>query len=317
MLRSQLLASLAGAASATWEPVGSATSRTRVDAPYRDASHHIDAIVDGDRADPRIAPAGRSRFYHHGHRVKNVVVLLHGFTNCPQQFDEFAVRLFRSGCNVYVPRIAFHGYRDRLTMALASLTVDGLSAMTNAYFASARSLGDRVTVLGLSLGGAMALALAQSVPVDHAIAVAPFLMPIGIPSVIGLPAMSALDRLPDEYVWWDPRVRENCRLLYAYPGFPTHALATLVFFADTVARAANVSPPRGRHCTLVTNSNESAVNNGTALDLIRRWNVSGAAYSAVSLTDLGAPRHDIIDPTTFPDARTLVYPKLQALIERP
>jgi hypothetical protein len=28
---------------------------------------------------------------------------------------------------------------------------------------------------------------------------------------------------------------------------------------------------------------------------------------------LGVPRHDIIDPTTFPEARTLVYPRLAEL----
>jgi hypothetical protein len=48
----------------------------------------------------------------------------------------------------------------------------------------------------------------------------------------------------------------------------THALAEIVIFAQSVARAARVSPPRGRHCTLVVNSTESAVNNGVARDLI-------------------------------------------------
>ena len=60
-------------------------------------------------------------------------------------------------------------------------------------------------------------------PIDLAVAVSPFLMPIGIPRGVGTAAMHALYTIPSMYWWWDPRVKQNCLPIYAYPGFPTHA----------------------------------------------------------------------------------------------
>jgi carboxylesterase len=282
---------------------------------FDDAVKGIDAVVAGDRSDPLIETAAVPRFYQHGKPVEHAVVLYHGFTNCPQQFDELARGFYDRGCNVYVPRIPLHGYRD-LTMALGGLTDPQLQSATTESYRLARGLGKSVTALGLSLGGAMALYLAQTQPIDHAVPVSPFLMPIGFPDWIGLAAMTAISWLPDHYTWWDPRIKEKCLPIYAYPGFPSHALAELVFFGNTVVRASKSQPPLAKRCTLVTNKNESAVNNNISFRLLKEWGQSpnGAHYDQVVLSGLGPPRHDIIDPTTFPQARTLVYPKLEAIV---
>ena len=139
-------------------------------------------------------------------------------------------------------------------------------------------------------------------------------MPIGFPRVIGMPAMDVLDALPDQYWWWDPRVKENSLPIYAYPGFPTHALAQLVFLGGVIFEEAAKSKPLYRNMTLVTNKHESAVNNNVTRRLLDVWIDDDATTTEVVLTDLGPPRHDIIDPTTFPQARTLVYPRLEAIV---
>jgi pimeloyl-ACP methyl ester carboxylesterase len=314
MLRSDVIAYIAAGLSAAALHQLHAKKAT-IESAFTYSVCQIDASIADDRKNPLVAKTALPRLYHHGVKVANAVVLFHGFTNCPEQFDELARRLFVRGCNVYVPRLPFHGYRNRLTSALEALSVNDLTRVSSQCYALAQHLGDRVTALGLSLGGSMALYLAQTTPIDHAIAVAPFLMPIGISSFVGLPAMRALAWLPNYYVWWDPSLKERCRPIYAYPGFPTHALAEIVFFADAVLRASvGTAGPLGRHCTLVTNKSESAVNNSVAKRLIQNWRSSGAPYGSVSLDGLGSPRHDIIDPSTYPDARTLVYPKVEALV---
>jgi pimeloyl-ACP methyl ester carboxylesterase len=275
----------------------------------------IGAVIDADRANPLIEAAALPRLYHHGRPTDHAVLLYHGFTNCPQQFDELAQRLHARGCNVYVPRIPLHGYRDRLTLALADLTVAQLERATTDSYQLARGLGERISAVGLSLGGSMALALAQREPIDHAVPIAPFLAPIGFPDWLALATMAVVSWLPDRYTWWDPRIKEQSRPLYAYPGFPSHALAQCIFFGNGVVRASNAgAAPLAKRCTLVTNAGESAVNSAVAVDVIERWNRAGARYDHVVLSDLGAPRHDIIDPTTFPAARTLVYPKLEEIV---
>jgi carboxylesterase len=312
-VRRSEFAALTGAAVATGAFAADAVASSELQLPsFPDAVAAIDATIAADRADPLIAATALPRLYHHGHPTANAVVLFHGFTNVPQQFDELARRFYARGCNVYVPRIPLHGYRDRLTHVLGGLTNPQLQAATAEAYRSTRGLGTRVSAVGLSLGGTMALYLAQTQPIDLAVPVSPFLMPIGVPGWIGMPAMTVVSWLPDLYVWWDPRVKAACLPDYAYPGFPSHALAECIFFGNTIVQAN--APPRAHRCTLVTNKNESAVNNTVAFHLLDGWTAGGARIDRVVLDDLGAPRHDIIDPTTFPQARTLVYPRLEAIV---
>ena len=275
-----------------------------------------------DAADPRVLRAALPRLYEHGRPVRNAVVLFHGFTNCPQQFEELARAYHARGCNVYVPRIPRHGLKDRLTRDLANLTVPELVAAARDALGLTRGLGATVSAIGLSLGGSMALWLAQTEPLfDLAVPIAPFLMPVAplplhvaIPSSLGDPAMRALHALPDMYWWWDLRVKERSLPPYAYPGYPTHAIAELIFLGDAIRAQARARKPLARSCVLVLNRNDNAVDNGVARRVLALWNAHGAGYRELVLGTLGTPRHDIIDPTTFPAARTEVYPTLENLV---
>lgn len=281
---------------------------------YDEAITSIRSTIARDAADPTLAVTALPRLYEHGKRVRNSVLLFHGFTNCPQQFDELARQFYNRGCNVFVPRIPRHGLKDRLTTTLADLTGAELVDCTLDAYHVVSGLGERVSALGLSLGGSMALWLAQAMPIDLAVPIAPFLTPIGFSRGVASVAMHALYAIPSIYWWWDPRVKAGSLPVYAYPGFPTHALAEVTFFGDAIFNYAPSRKPLARSCVLVTNSHESAINNSVPRNLLSIWNSRGADYSEVVLTNLGEPRHDIIDPTTFPQSRTLVYPKLEQIV---
>lgn len=62
-----------------------------------------------------IHPEAMTVELNHGHKTDEVFVLLHGITNTPVQFREFAEILFLRGANVLIPRMPFHGHEDRLT----------------------------------------------------------------------------------------------------------------------------------------------------------------------------------------------------------
>lgn len=280
---------------------------------YEESVEAIRAVIARDAADATLERVALPRLYDHGALVDNAVILFHGFTNCPQQFDLLAQRFHQRGCSVYVPRIPRHGLKDRLTTTLADLTIQELGKCTLDAFAYARGLGRRVSAVGLSLGGSMSLWLMQVLPIDRAIAVSPFLMPIGIPRGVGTAGMHALYAIPSMYWWWDPRVKQNCKPDYAYPGYPTHGLAEVTFFGDKIFEYSHVKP-LGKDCILVTNANESAVNNSVSRGLLAQWKSGGANCSEVVLSGLGPPRHDIIDPTTFPQGVHLVYPRLEDLV---
>jgi Serine aminopeptidase, S33 len=296
--------------SSTYDAVG---TLPRAPASYDAAVRAIRQLVARDASDAAILPAALPRLYVHDKAVQRAVVLFHGFTNCPQQFDELARRFHARGCNVYVPRIPHHGLKDRLTRDLANVTVDELADFATSAFELTRPLGTTVSALGLSLGGTMVQWLAQTQPIDLAVPIAPFLIPYPLPPAIGQPAMRLLATLPGMYFWWDVRLKERCLPHYAYPGYPTHALARLVLFGDVVFAAAERTKPAARRCVVVLSDRDNGIDNGSARHMTALWNAHGAGYTELLLTGLG-PRHDIIDPTTYPNGRIAVYPKLEALV---
>ena len=113
----------------------------------------------------------------------------------------------------------------------------------------------------------MVMWLAQTQPIDLAVPIAPFLIPYPLPPFIGQPAMRLLAALPSMYFWWDFHVKERCLPQYAYPGYPTHALARLVFFGNVVFAAAEANKPRARRCVLVLSDRDNAIDNGSARHL--------------------------------------------------
>jgi len=281
---------------------------------YEDAVSSIQKKIEQESADAAIRPEGISLLYTHGKPVRHAVVLFHGFTNVPRQFKELAQAYFQNGCNVFVPRLPRHGLKDRMTTDLANLTIAEIQNSADEAYSVARGLGKSVSVIGLSLGGSMALWLTQTQPVDLTVPIAPFLMPIGYPEAAINAAARLAYVLPSFYCFWDSKLKESSLPNYAYPGYPSHAMAQLVFFGDQISRTAAISKPLAKRCILVTNVGENAVNNDVARRLLALWNAKGAHYTELILRNLGPPRHDIIDPVTFPQGRTLVYPVLEKLV---
>jgi alpha-beta hydrolase superfamily lysophospholipase len=236
-------------------------------------------------------------------------------TNCPQQFDEFAQQLHARGENVYVPRLPRHGHADRLTPSIGEITAAEIEAAATEAAQFGRGLGTHVGVAGLSVGATMALWLAQTGAVDNAVGLAPFLMVPFAPRLPGMLLMRILDVLPNRFLWWDPRLKERIQPPYAYPGFWTHCLAQCAFAGASIFAAAARSKPAAPRCTIVLNAQDPAVNNAAARELAGRWQRDGAGYTLAIWDDLGKV-HDVIDPSTYPGARTLVYPRLAGLLER-
>src|SRR5439155_23784201 len=135
-------------------------------------------------------------------RAGRCFVLLHGFTNCPQQFLRLAEELHSGGDAVLVPRYPYHGLTDRLTKEPSRLTTEELIRFANDVTDMAQGLGRRVIVAGLSLGALLAMWLAQHrADVGRAVAISPVFGLRRLPT--GLVRWAA-GSLPDRYLWWDP-----------------------------------------------------------------------------------------------------------------
>jgi carboxylesterase len=112
----------------------------------------------------------------HGEKMENVILFLHGFTSCPDQFGQLGQEYFKKGYNVYIPRTPRHGIKDRLGTPLKGLTAEELAEFASQSADIVQGLGDRVIVVGLSGGGSMTTWLSQErSDVDLAVPIAPFL----------------------------------------------------------------------------------------------------------------------------------------------
>lgn len=263
-------------------------------------------------------PKCGSRLLTHGARVARAVVYLHGLTNCPLQADELAQQLFDRGYNVYVPRWPGHGEADQMTLALVGLSAEQMVQSTDAAIDLARGLGDEVTVIGMSAGGAMTAWAAQHrADVAHTVAVSPFLGPHFVPPWANRAAANLLLRMPNMMLLWNPLEPEGAPgMEHAYPRIPTHALAQFMRLGEVLQAAAQQSPPQAAGLGMLLNDADFAVNNALARQLVAAWRAKGRTVDLEVLPRSDLLPHDLIDPQ-MPGARTeLVYPVLLEMIER-
>lgn len=265
-------------------------------------------------------PACRGFARSHDERTKVAIVLLHGFTNCPQQFRSLAERYFELGHNVFVPRMPRHGLADRLNEEQGQLTASELVASTSEAIDIAEGLGDEVVMVGFSLGATVAAWVVQERDdTEVAVIVAPLLSVPRLPSGVSRFLAALLTRLPNYFLWWDPRYGPDLPgPPHAYPRFGTRGLGAIMKLgAETMMKARDGSYSRARRTVIVINEADRAVSNEAALELFDLWRDNGA--SDVSLyrfeESLGL-LHDLVDEQQVGAGTELVYPILIELATR-
>jgi esterase/lipase len=275
---------------------------------YAEALQRLDALsrLDG----PEILDAARSAWFLSGAVTPLCVVLLHGYTNNPAQYAAFAPQLHARGVNVVVPRMPLHGYRDRMTPAIAQLTAHDVVTAAAEALDIACGLGERVGVLGISMGGALSALFAQYRPLSIAVPVAPDFALLKLRYRVSRALGWSIARLPNIFLWWDPRDRARHAPTTAYPRFSSRALGRTMAIGDAVIDALRHASQRAERIVTVVNRLDPAINNAVAAQVVsewERWKPDGARL--IELQHL--PRnHDIVSPDD-PLARVdVVYPAL-------
>jgi pimeloyl-ACP methyl ester carboxylesterase len=258
--------------------------------------HGLEAL-DG----PNVNPACRTRLYSHGRRTENALVLLHGFTNCPQQLDGLGRGFFERGWNVLIPRYPRHGYRDRLSSSIAELSSDHLLAVAERAALAGGGLGERVTVAGMSLGGTLAAHIAQSTPsVQRCVMIAPMFGVKRLPGGLHRAVARLATALPNFYVWWDPRLKLDLPPVHAYPRFSSRAYGAVLETAGRVMASVRRAAPQVRSLGVVTNAAEPGLDNRFTREVVAQWRRQGATVDTFEFpAEEGLP-HDLVDPASNP-----------------
>jgi alpha-beta hydrolase superfamily lysophospholipase len=276
---------------------------------YGDA---VNRIVRQQQGDDRVAaPGGRSILMTHGARTARIVVLFHGLTNSPKQYEHLGALLYEVGDNVYIPRLPHHAERNGNAKTLASLTAEELRACADSAVDAAEGLGDSVVVAGVSAGGTVAAWVAQNRgDVRRAVIVAPLLEIGRVPSFLGAPLMNLALHIPNLTRNESPDSLRPDREL----GVSTHAIAQVLRLGVAVRAASDSIAPRTRDIIFVMNANDHTVKTAPAVALARRWAMKGATAVVYQFPRANGLPHDIAEEA-HPNADPgLVYPTLQALI---
>jgi hypothetical protein len=289
-------------------------------ADYQEALNRFQALAEADANAGPVFDICHSKLMTHGEKTEHVIVLLHGFTTCPEQFRQLGERFFERGYNVLIPRLPYHGYVDQMTDDLRKLTLPDLMTYGDTAIDIACGLGRQVSVMGLSGGGVLAAWLVQNrADVDYAVPIAATFGASFLPGWLTRPAVHLLLTLPDRFVWWDPRTKEDnpYSVYFAYTRYPMHALLRFFQIGLSVQKQARHNAPAGGEVLMVTNAHEPAVNNPLLYRLTRAWrrHAPDRVHAYEFERELHLP-HDLITPGTPGVPIDLVYDRLLDQVQR-
>src|SRR6266702_1606048 len=315
----------AGAALAITGLVLKASNRSSNDAL---ASHSIDPATDyetamscfaqvqaREEANGTLNPVCCSKLLVHGSKTERVIVLMHGMTNCPQQFVDLAPMFYEQGYNVLIPRMPHNGLANLDTDDLRYLKAAELRNCSNAMVDIAHGLGDHITFLGLSVGGLMAAWVAQyRDDVNKAVIIAPSFtisprLGVGLSKVI----MRLFLILPNIMTQRLKPFKDGPD--HNYLGFSTRGLGEMMLFGFSIYNASMKTSAATQSVLIITNAADAAVNNKITLKVAQRWQTNGleqldkyefdAKYKLI---------HDLIDPGQKLQKVDVSYPILLDLL---
>jgi len=293
--------------------IGGLVSHSNPAQSYDEAVQRIQALQTNDAS--RMNPECAAQFMTHGQKTDKVIILVHGYTNCPAQFKELGQRFYDLGYNVLIAPLPHHGLADRMTDEQGQLKAEELAAYADQMVDIADGLGKEVTMVGLSAGGVTTAWAAQNrKDVNLAVIISPAFGFQAIPTAVTAPTMNIVSILPDTFVWWDETLKINSLPTYAYPRYSKHALAQIMRLGFAVQNKAKGQSPAATRVLVITNANDTSVNNTLTAEVVSDWTSQGANIKTFEFPITLGLAHDLIDPTQPNQPIDIVYPKLIELI---
>ena len=283
---------------------------------YSEAVDRIDSIRQSEGVS--FNPLCRVQFMDQGNKTKKAILLVHGYTSCPEQFRLLGEAFYEQGYNVLIAPLPHHGLANRMTTEQERLTAEELVTYADQMIDITRGLGDQVTIMGLSGGGVIAAWAAQMRgDIDQAVIISPGFGYYQIPTPLTIPAMNFFRKWPNYYQWWEPTQKEASPPMYAYPRYASRALAEILALGSAVKVSACRTTPASKAILVITNANDTTVNNELTDQVVHCWQEHGATRLETHVLDAGLKLgHDIISPDQPGQRIDVVYPLLIELVTK-
>ena len=293
--------------------VGALTSHPHPAQSYEEAVQRIDVLKANRLSE--MNPDCVTQFMTHGNKVAHAIILVHGYTSCPAQFQELGQRFYDLGYNVLIAPLPHHGLADRMTDEQAQLTAKELAGYADEVVDIAQGLGDHISMLGISAGGVTTAWAAQNrSDIDLAVIISPAFGFKQIPTPLTVVLMNAYLLLPNSFVWWDPALQTNSKPFHAYPRYAKRALAQTLELGFAVQAQARQTAPAASKIIVVTNANDTSVNNELTSKVVAYWQADGTQIRTYEFPLSLGLGHDLIDPEQPDQQIEVVYPELIDLV---
>lgn len=283
---------------------------------YEEAARQIE-ILRSDRQS-QMNPDCLLQFLTHGHKVQQAIILVHGYTSCPAQFGALGQQFFHLGYNVLIAPLPHHGLANRLSDEQGQLTANEIAVYADEMVDLAHGLGEKVSMAGISAGGVTTAWAAQNrSDLDTAMIISPAFGYQQIPTWLTAPVMNIILILPDTFEWWNPKVKGNLGPSHAYPRYSKHALAEFLKLGFAVQVKSWARPPAAHRIIVVTNANDTSVNNELTAEIVDHWQRSGTYIETYEFPLSLGLQHDLIDPQQPNQPIDATYTQLIDLITHP
>ena len=255
--------------------------------------------------------AGSSLLMTHGSPTEQAYVLIHGTTNSPRQFEELGQILFERGHNVLILRMPHHGLQSHSISELKGLKARELRAYADTAIDIASGLGEEITVVGLSGGGAVTSWIAQNrADVRRVLPLSPFFGIAPTPVFVDTLLMNIFARLPNVDLE-DPLEPQR---EWVYRGESARGVAEFMHLGKAVFKQASEAGPAVGEVFFVTTAVDDTADNDYVDKLAGIWGKSGADVSTFEFdASFGIP-HNSIDPAADPVKKEMVYAKILELL---
>lgn len=257
-----------------------------------------------------------SRVYHSGKKVARSIILWHGYTNCPKQFDELGKRLAAKGYNVLIPRTPGHGYTDRMTDALGKVTFEDFIAYIHRSLAIGAMLGEETTVVGLSGGGTFAMwsALYEK-DAERVISIAPVAYPDGFDPYLREFVIRYTSWMPNELRWWsDEKKGDLPGPPYSYRRYASKSMGIILHMSSTVEQALRGGMQLHKPVTFVINEADQALRTPELIEISGLFEKAGAQMQRYVFEKSKGLPHDLIDEHNIKEHKEEVYEVILELI---
>lgn len=287
-------------AGALWlmRPLGAEYLKSEADpaTTFQEADARIMEVMNAE-SELALQPEGRSVYLLHDSKVATAVVIFHGFTDVTDQFSKVAQGYYEAGYNVWIPRMPFHGYVDRMTSDPSRITPDLLRQTADENVDIAAGLGEHVEVIGLSGGGAMASWCAAERPdVDRTVIVSPLMLPKGYETWMVRPLARLVGALPDSYTWWTDK--QNQEPGPEYPRYSRHGIVSYLMLVERVkADGRDGATPIAGSVVIVSNLADQHLDTQYPVDVVKPLVADARAFRAVTIPASEGLKHDIVGVT--------------------